>query len=238
MLRFVTASALLLALVALPGHWSASRAASPGDIFGTVEIKVVPPEPRGSYRLDQARGMYQNGRWGCAFRCYKTVHAEQSEDPRDPEVLLMIADCAERVRPELFDILSPEMGTPSYGSEVLRWLKRTYGLSIVTSEGDSGWHYDKRALREFLKRYPDHAQADKVAYVLAREDLLYRKYDEAVFMSSDDRARSCARDFAAQYEAVLKRYPKTDLRPKIELELAVLRRYVRSEGPAPEIWRG
>ncbi len=241
--RWLGLSILPFVLLSVPRLSGPCSAASAKDRFGEIEIKVAPlestesPWPAGGSGLDRARDAYQRGWWGAAFRDYKEVHTQHPSDRRDPEVLLMIADCAEKVREELHDVLVPEMDTPSYGRGVVRWLKRTYGLSIVTSEGDAGWHYDKRALRELLRRYPGHPEADAVAYALVREDLLYRKYDEAVFMVSDDRSRACARDFVARYEAVLRRYPRSGLRAKIESELTILRKYVESKGPAPAIYR-
>jgi hypothetical protein len=182
-----------------------------------------------------ATDAYSTGSWGYAFRQYKYARLYHPEDPRDPEVLLMIADCALRVRDELGDVVPADLfpeGT--YGRKLLGWLRSTYGIYCSASEGDSFWHYDMRALRLFLRLYPNHDRADEVAYALVKEDLMFVKYDPAAFFVRDERALACAREFVGRYKDTLRRYPRTELKSKIESDIALFRGYIKSGGPRPK----
>jgi len=214
----------------------ATHCAKPAGL-ARLGIKVAPPtlteKDQGGPLWDAALG-YQCGNYGAAFREYKKARFYHPEDPRDPLVLLMIADCAMRGLSELRDILPSDLAPDSlYGKQALTWLKDTYGYYASASEGDPFWRYDMRALREFLRLYPDHDQADEVAYALAKEDLMFGKYDPAIFMVRDERALACAREFIRRYEDILHRYPDTALKPKIESDIALFRGYIKSGGPLP-----
>jgi hypothetical protein len=229
---------VLAALACCAGEVPASGHAADG--LASLGIRVSPPDPEGpppnrnQHYLAAAEADYQQGEWGRAFWNYKQAHIYHPEDPRDPEVLLMIADCAMKALHGLSAVLQAGLESESiYGAKVLTWLANTYGYHIETSEGDSTWRYDKRALREFLRRYPDHDQADKVAYVLVKEDLMFAKYDPAVFFVRDARALACAREFIARYEAVLRRYPTSGMKGQIQSEVALFRGYMESGGPLP-----
>jgi len=208
--------------------------------LASLGIQVSPPDPEGpppnrnQRYLAAAKSDYGQREWSRAFWEYKDAHLYHPEDPRDPEALLMIADCAMKALPGFAVVLRAGLDAEyTYGEKVMRWLRNTYGYYVVTSEGDSAWRYDKRALRELLRRYPDHEQADKVAYVLVKEDLMFVKYDQAVFFTPDARALACAREFIAQYEAILRRYPSSTIKRQIESEIALFRAYVKSGGPLP-----
>jgi hypothetical protein len=243
---------LFMALVALCVCLRPACAAGPAETkeeqpqgLARLGIRCSPPDsgapPGGPYksgtsaRLEHAADAYARGSWGYAFREYKSVRLYHPEDPRDPEVLLMIADCALRARQELGDLMPCDLfpeGT--YGKTVLSWLRETYGLYADASEGDSFWHYDLRALRLFLRLYPNHDQADEVSYALVKEDLMFVNYDPAVFFVRDQRALACARQFIRRYEDILRRYPRTELKPRIESDIALFRGYIEKDGPRPE----
>jgi outer membrane protein assembly factor BamD (BamD/ComL family) len=245
-LRF-TLVVVCLILLSWPGSPSGGESANkkseqPPQGLARLGIRCSPPDsgasPTGSYKaswyLELAADAYGRGSWGYAFREYKKARLYHPEDPRDPEVLLMIADCALRELPALSDLMPADLfpeGT--YGKRVLDYLNQTYGYYASASEGDSFWRYDMRALREFLRLYPHHDQADKVAYVLVKEDLMFAKYDPAVFMVRDERALACARQFIRRYEDILRRYPSTTLKPKINSDIALFRGYIKSGGLGP-----
>lgn len=237
-----------LTLLSWPGSVSGGESADkkseqPTQGLARLGIRCSPPDsgasPTGQYKpsmhLRLAADAYGRGSWGYAFREYKTARFYHPEDPRDPEVLLMIADCALMELRQLSDLMPCDLfpqGT--YGKTVLSWLRETYGFHPDASEGDSFWHYDMRALRLFLRLYPDHDQADEVAYALAKEDLMFARYDPAVFFVRDERALGCAREFVSRYEDILRRYPRTELKPKIESDIALFRGYTGSGGPLPK----
>ena len=223
-----------------------------GTLLGAAEepegiaafgITVWPPAAReylSQYEraLEAAKDAYHQGQYARAFWHYKEARSLHPEERRDPEVLLMIADCAQRQVSVVHDLLcaSLDAGQDSFGPRFMRWMRDRYGHYIEVSEGDAVWRYDKRALREFLKLYPDHPQADAVAFVLVREDLLHREHDPAVFFVRDARALACAREFIARYQEILHHYPKSEKRAQIESEIAMFRDYVKSGGPLPGPW--
>lgn len=208
-------------------------------------IRCSPPEsgapPGGPFssrwqlHVQHAARVYRDGRWGQAFREYKAARFYHPEDPRDPDVLLMIADCALKALTNLGDLMPAGMFPKRvYGEKIMTWLRDTYGYYAGVSEGESFWRYDMRALRFFLRLYPDHDQADEVAYALVKEDLMFEGRGPAVFMVRDEHALACARAFIARYEDILRRYPRTELRGKIESEIALFRGYIDLGGPLPE----
>jgi len=232
--------------------WCLGSLCCTGTLLGAAEgpeglaalgITVSPPSAREGHSgyehgLESAKEAYHQGRYARAFGHYKDARSLHPEDERDPEVLLMIADCAQRQVSVVHDLLGAGLdeGRESFGPRFMRWMRDRYGYYIEVSEGDAIWRYDKRALREFLKLYPDHPQASAVAFVLVREDLLHREYDPAVFFVRDARALACAREFIARYQEILRRYPRSEKRSQIESEIAMFRSYLKSGGPLPGPW--
>lgn len=199
--------------------------APPGGPFGS----------RWQLHVQHAAVAYRDGRWAQAFREYKAARLYHPEDPRDPDVLLMIADCALRALTDLGDLMPAGMSPEGvYGTKMMTWLDHTYGYYAGVSEGESFWRYDMRALRFFLRLYPDHDQADEVAYALVKEDLMFGGGSPGVFIVRDEHARACARAFISRYEDILRRYPRTELKGKIESEIALLGEYIDAGGPLPE----
>ena len=147
----------------------------------------------------------------------------------------MIADCALRTLKELRDIMPADLAPESlYGKKALSWLRDTYGFYACASEGDPYWRYDMRALRLFLRLYPNHDQADEVTYALVKEDIMFGGSSPAAFMVRNNEALACARAFIKRYEDILNRYPRTELRGKIESDIALFRGYIESDRPLPE----
>ncbi len=147
----------------------------------------------------------------------------------------MIADCALQALKELHDIMPADLAPDSlYGEKALSWLHNTYGFYANSSEGESFWRYDMRALRYFLRLYPNHDQADEVAYALVKEDLLFESGSPATFMVRNENSLACARAFIKRYKGILNRYPRTEIRSKIESDIALLRGYIEKNGPLPE----
>ncbi len=205
-------------------------------------IRCSPPDsgatPGGPFssswqrHVQHAANLYRDGKWAWAFREYKAARFYHPEDPRDPDVVLMIADCALRALTNLHDLMPAGMFPEGvYGKKIMAWLHDSYGYYAGVSEGESFWHYDMRALRFFLRVYPNHDQADEVAYALVKEDLMFGGGGPAVFMVRDV---ACARAFIARHEDILRRYPRTELRGKIESDIALFRGYIDLRGPLPE----
>ncbi len=147
----------------------------------------------------------------------------------------MIADCALRALKELRDLMPADLAPDFlYGVKALSWLRDTYGFYTNSSEDESFWRYDMRALHYFLRLYPNHDQADEVAYALVKEDLMFGGGSPATFMVRNEESLECARAFIKCYEGILNRYPRTELRSKIELDITLFRGYIEKNGPLPE----
>ncbi len=210
-----------------------------------VKVPVAPerskpgPAPRNTSYYDacvhEAEEAYKERNWGWALHYYREARSSDSQNPHDAEIILRIAECSEKALDALSTVIPAELNAEStYGSKILDWLDEEYGFYIEESEGDAIWQYDKRALQEFLKKHPDHAKADAVAYVLVKWDLMHN--DPMAFMGPRLRAIAIVRSAITRYQQILKRYPKTNLRARIESDIEAFRSYVRGSGDIPKGW--
>jgi hypothetical protein len=187
--------------------------------------------------LAQADQMYLDRDWGGALWAYREVRVWGPDLPNDDEIVWRIARCSEMFKGCLGRLMSARMDADEiYGETMMKWLDSTYGYYIQTSEGDSLWSYDKRALRELLRLHPNSDLADDAMYELVHYDLI-EQYP-TVLMAGWPEMGGIARAGIRRYREILTRYPNTNLRDRIVSNIAALEKYLERRGKAalPEDW--
>jgi outer membrane protein assembly factor BamD (BamD/ComL family) len=172
--------------------------------------------------LASADKFYAEKDAGMAMREYRRFLRDFFDHARADYAIYMIGQSSQLALEQMGGIIPAYLIEKSRGSNdfdaLEKYLAKEYGFHEDLSEGDPYWHYDMRAYRELLKRFPKSKYADDAEFLLVEPE-----QGRAWAIGMGPERAETAKNIIAKYRALLKKYPDTNREREIEKKIAELK---------------